>query len=962
MRQVLATAQQFFDSNKHRKVANLVRMELPTTGGSSTSVYLTDYSTNITFQGNLYTTGQLKSISSFTQTTELTSAQINIAVTGLDQYQLGLFLEEGHSLQGKKVTVYQQYLDQNGILIPIMEGNLPYIWFRGNIQGGKIDDKRDATLGESVITWTCTNDFFDFERIQGRYTSDQAHRALVTDETGALVPSGSAKRPEYADDLGFFHANKSTQILAKYQTEEKKYKMESHKKSGLGGLMGMEEYEVVEYYETVTKEVDLSFNLAAKYLPVAYGTQFVGGIPIFADTEVNNPNMVWVVYAVCEGEIEGFLDIHIDDKPLVCIDDEDDQGRVCFGRKKINGDTMNVVAVDAAGNPVPNAAGPSVHGQSYVLQDDDGEIKFWVYHGLKNQTASSVMVDMARQGKFYMQQGTASTPAIGPEYWDQNFKLLDTQYVVMRVAITENRSDIPDVMFEVKGRKIKTYNSQLVPTQTKSSSNLAWQILDYTTQIFGQAIPIDSIDLNSFYFVASSYDIIDTSYDALWVPFWRYVNWENTQQSNRKMIQTNWVMDTASSVFDCLKILLAQGQASLPSFNGKYYLTQQLEQPTVAHIDLENTIGGNISITDSTGRTKYNMVAASISDPAMLWNEEQITFFDSTYLQQDNMMEKQMNLAFPGITNYYTARTMAARELKKSRYSRAIENIKTDGDLFFLLPNDPVTISYNRYNFSEKTFFVNSVSITPQGRVELKLTEFDVGVFISSPQSDNSSNQIPSISSNILPPTNLQYIPHLSVSSDAIAQNGTLEWTASKTTGVIYYTIYQSGKLDPYIVEALPDITVKLQLPIIGLVEGNYTFEVRQVIGSGSRSKPQVLVTDINPAKSLSAITGFRARNRNPGEQSIFSGGYLQLEWDRTPDEDLIQPLYYVLEFYNSTNALMRSLTIQNLYDFTYLLTDMKADYKLITGGSTGVYRKYIIRIRAEGQHGEQSVSWTYLE
>ncbi|MGL5154161.1 MAG: hypothetical protein ACRC9H_04400 [Aeromonas veronii] len=159
--------------------------------------------------------------------------------------------------------------------------------------------------------------------------------------------------------------------------------------------MGGKNMNLVEYYETVEKTVDLSFNLAAKYLPVVYGTQFVGGIPIFADTDKNNPNTVWVVYAVCEGEIEGFLDIHIDDKPLICIDDKDDEGRVCFGRKRVNGDTMNKLAVDASGNPVAGASGPSVHGQSYILKDDDGTIQFWVYHGLKNQTASSVLVDKA---------------------------------------------------------------------------------------------------------------------------------------------------------------------------------------------------------------------------------------------------------------------------------------------------------------------------------------------------------------------------------------------------------------------------------------------------------------------------------------------------------------------------------------------------------------------------------------
>lgn len=955
MRNVLPTAQQFFQQNPHRKVANLVEMELPTQGGT-TKLYCTDYQTDITFKGNLYKQGILKSISSYTQTTKLSSSQINIVTTGLDTVQLSLFLQDGHSLQGKKVTIHQAYINQQGQIEPIMSGNVPVIWFRGNIQGGSISDKRDTSLGESSITWVCTNDFYDFERVQGRFTNDASHRQLVTGPDGTLIPSGAAKRPEYANDLGFFHADKSTQILAKYQQQEKRYKIQSSKRGGLAGLMGGKNMNLVEYYETVEKSVDLSFNLAAKYLPVVYGTQFVGGIPIFADTDKNNPNTVWVVYAVCEGEIEGFLDIHIDDKPLICIDDKDDEGRVCFGRKRVNGDTMNKLAVDASGNPVAGASGPSVHGQSYILKDDDGTIQFWVYHGLKNQTASSVLVSKAQRGEFYLQ----SLNNIGPEYWDSNFRLLDTQYVVMRVEITEARNNIPDVMFEVKGRKIKTYNDSLVPTETKSSSNLAWQLLDYATAIFGQQIPLNQIDLNSFLEVAKQYDTVDTSYDPIWVPFWRYLNWDNQQPGNRASVQTNWVIDTANPVFDCFSVMLTQGQASLTTFNGQYYLTQEVDRQPVQNINLDQTIDGSIKITDSTGRTKYNTVGAAISDPANMWNQIQVSFYDANYLQQDSMREKKLNLAFAGITNYYTARSMAARELKKSRYSRELDNIRPDQDLFYLLPNDPVTLTYNRYNYSNKTFFVESVSTDQQGRVTLKLKEYEQDVFVNSPQTDNSDNQIPGISTNVLPPRNLQYFPHVSVAQDSTGLNGTLKWLPSLSTGVLYYTIYQSGKTDPYVVEADPEAT-EITLPLINLEEGNYTFEVRQVLGTGVRSKPQVLSVLINPAKSLNPVTGFRALNRVPGEASVFQGGYLQLVWDKTPDEQFVQPLYYVIEFYNQANTLVRSLRITKLYSFNYLLQDMKQDYRTVTG-KLGVYREYRIRIRAEGSKGEQSVTWTELE
>lgn len=952
---VLQSGIDFLSQNRHRNIANLIEMELPTSPTTSVTSYFTDYQNDLVYKGNTYVQGKIKSISEYEQSTELTSQQISLVMTGLDIFQLSIFLANGHSLQNKKVLIHLAYLDNQGQVVPFMSGDYPqYTWFKGNIQGGNIQDKRDQTLGESTITWTLTNDFYDFERVAGRFTSDASHRALITGPDGTLVPSGQAKKPQYSDDTGFFHSDKSIQILAQYQAQEKQYRMKTTKKKGLRGLIGMKNVEMEEYYATVTKEVDLSFNLAAKYLPVLYGTQVTGGIPVFADTEQDNPNTVWVVYALCEGEIEGILDIHIDDKPIICIDDQDDEGRVCFGRKKVMGDTINKIAVDANGNPVEGSNGPSVHGQSYILKDDDGEIQFWVYHGLPNQQASSVLVSKAQAQAFYWQKQNG----IGSEYWDNNYRLLDTQYVVMKVQITENRSNIPDVLFEVKGRKIKTYNDQLVPNSSKSSSNLSWQILDYCTAVFGQGIPLSDIDLPSFLKVAKQYDIIDTSYDVSWVPYWRYLNWENSlDQKQKSIIQTNFVVDTQQGVFDCLNDLLTQGNQSLPVFHGKYYLTQEIESPQIQHIDLDQTLGGNIKITDSTGRTKYNTVSAGISDPANMWNQISVTFYDSNYMQEDNMKEKKLNLTFNGITNYYTARSMAARELKKSRYSRQIENIRPDWDLFYLLPNDPITLSYSRYNFDKKKFFVESITMSSRGGLDLVVKEYEDNIFINSPQVDNSDNQTPSINTNVLPPRNVKYTPHTTVQQGQVNLNGVLSWEPSLTAGVLYYTILQSGRVDEYIVDA----SGQLALPLIELEEGNYVFEVRQNLASGLRSKPQVLTTYINPAKSLQMVTGFRATNQILQDTSQFYGGYLDLVWDKTPDEALVVPLYYVLEFYNSNNVVIRSLRISKLYQFTYLLQDMKQDYRNVTG-QLGVYRAYNVRIRAEGQHGEQSVNWTYLE
>ena len=95
----------------------------------------------------------------------------------------------------------------------------------------------------------------------------------------------------------------------------------------------------------VQRQVDLAFNLSAKYLPVIYGVQKTKSIPIFADTHRDSSALVYTANAICEGPIGGILDLHIDDTPLICTDEQDQNRRepqgstipegvdaICYGR------------------------------------------------------------------------------------------------------------------------------------------------------------------------------------------------------------------------------------------------------------------------------------------------------------------------------------------------------------------------------------------------------------------------------------------------------------------------------------------------------------------------------------------------------------------------------------------------------------------------------------------------------
>ncbi len=388
----------------------------------------------------------------------------------------------------------------NGTTIVNHAGSIigdPFLIFRGIISKGSVTDD---VLKSSKVSWNLTSHWGDFVRVQGRHTSDAAHRALSI--TG--VPDTEAiLRPEYASDFGFVHAERSVNVLATYQVQETRYKMK--KRGGLAGLFGGKK--TVEYQVEVDREVDLQFNLQAKYLPVVYGVQKVDSIPIFADTlkdsvtAVSGSNTVFVAHALCEGEISGIYDIHVEDNSTICIDANDASVRdggsdavevVCYGRadrgdvlagSTAYGNAMNFfdsadedfaispeagflginasifALLSGSGLNFPNSQTNSGNG----LQHEDTftlsspiSTTLTIHTGKEDQRANNTLTTTAKANNFKLQNDFGDVSKAN--YWSPSHRLLDTAYVVGKYVIGEGETTIPKLEFIVKGKKIETYN------------------------------------------------------------------------------------------------------------------------------------------------------------------------------------------------------------------------------------------------------------------------------------------------------------------------------------------------------------------------------------------------------------------------------------------------------------------------------------------------------------------------
>ncbi|WNO24715.1 putative baseplate hub protein [Salmonella phage PRF-SP12] len=196
----------------------------------------------------------------------------------------------------------------------------------------------------------------------------------------------------------------------------------------------------------------------------------------------------------------------------------------------------------------------------------------------------------------------------------------------------------------------------------------------------------------------------------------------------------------------------------------------------------------------------------------------------------------------------------------------------------------------------------------------------------------------------------------------SIGKNGELSWLPSLTNNVVYYSIVHSGHADPYIVQQLEtNPNLRMIQEIIGEPAGLAVFEIRAVDINGRRSSPVTLSVELNSAKNLSVVSNFRVTNTASGDASEFVGPDVKLAWDRIPEEDIIDGIFYTLEIYDNLDRLLRSVRIEDQYVYDYLLIYNKADYALHNEDALGINRKLRFRIRAEGDNGEQSVDWASI-
>ena len=79
MKKILDSAREYLRTNNKIKTACLITLELPSsTGSSSAYIYLTDYFRDVIYNGILYTSGKVKSITTHKQNRKLSIGSLSL--------------------------------------------------------------------------------------------------------------------------------------------------------------------------------------------------------------------------------------------------------------------------------------------------------------------------------------------------------------------------------------------------------------------------------------------------------------------------------------------------------------------------------------------------------------------------------------------------------------------------------------------------------------------------------------------------------------------------------------------------------------------------------------------------------------------------------------------------------------------------------------------------------------------
>ena len=147
----------------------------------SGTVYLSDGNFAVTYDSNTYNpTGHFLSFSDIVESNQLTIETVTVSLSGVDQTYTNLLLSEDYI--DREVKIFKAFLNDSNALVAD-----PIQVFAGRISDAVVTE--DNNSNTASISITCSSQFVDFDKTNGRYTNLESQQTFFSDDTGLRYSS-----------------------------------------------------------------------------------------------------------------------------------------------------------------------------------------------------------------------------------------------------------------------------------------------------------------------------------------------------------------------------------------------------------------------------------------------------------------------------------------------------------------------------------------------------------------------------------------------------------------------------------------------------------------------------------------------------------------------------------------------------------------------------------------------------
>jgi len=482
-------------------------------------------------------------------------------------------------------------------------------------------------------------------------------------------------------------------------------------------------------------------------LPVIYGTRKVGGNIVWLATSTDN-QFLYVILALCEGQVARFTELFIDDELYATFTGSDST----FGTKTL----IESMSSGGASTSAPsNTSGLSIETSHPAYQGTEEVDGVETTHYLTNFTFFNGTDD----GHTYS-EGTTSF-SVNNEISNLGWNISHSGKGICHAAFRfKYNSDafnrIPKINFVIRG---KIVNTNLSGTSMAFSANPALCLHDYLISTrYGKGLSASDIDTTAF---TTAQGVCNTNVTT------------HTGASTTKLFECHVGLGNKTKLIDNVKTIISSMRGFFTYSGGLYTLKIEGTGSSVLTITEDMMIGG-LKIIGEEKAKKYNRVIARFDNEEKAYQKDEIIyppidetnvgsdFKYATMLASDNDEELHFDMSLPATTSPYQAEDLAELALKRSRTGLRIA-LKTTSEALNLVVGDIFAVTHTGFGFSSKLFICNSLSLDKRGFVAVRGLEYTASVYTY-----NTKIQTPDAPATFLPNPKIVNAPTITSITDEL--------------------------------------------------------------------------------------------------------------------------------------------------------------------------------------------------